>query len=233
MIVCVGDRVRLGHIIEALEGRLHEGVSLVPEGIDIRRQENDILLAAKGASWIIYDTRQYLNDGIELIEIIKRVYRANKAKVILLVPTNNPNNEIVKTAIAQQIKCFVNTSLSLAEQKEELEKILTGYYDGNIREDIQAAEEIVREETKTLNEFVGELYDAKQREEEKENTIIVKKKGTVQVLLDFLVNFLKTCATIISILLMALAIITLLYSNTRTELLANLQRIYSDIMAMF
>lgn len=47
MILCVGDPVKLGHLREALEQRLHQEVTFLPAAPDIRRQENDILLAAR------------------------------------------------------------------------------------------------------------------------------------------------------------------------------------------
>ena len=47
MILCVGDSVKLGHLREALEQRLHQEVTFLPAAPDIRRQENDILLAAQ------------------------------------------------------------------------------------------------------------------------------------------------------------------------------------------
>ena len=56
MILCVGDRIKMGHLTEALEQRLHQEVTFLPEAPDIRRQANDILLAARGADAIIYDT---------------------------------------------------------------------------------------------------------------------------------------------------------------------------------
>lgn len=55
MILCVGDSVKLGHLREALEQRLHQEVTFLPAAPDIRRQENDILLAAQGTDAIIYD----------------------------------------------------------------------------------------------------------------------------------------------------------------------------------
>lgn len=54
MILCVGDSVKLGHLREALEQRLHQEVTFLPAAPDIRRQENDILLAAQGTDAIIY-----------------------------------------------------------------------------------------------------------------------------------------------------------------------------------
>ena len=251
MILCVGDSVKLGHLREALEQRLHQEVTFLPAAPDIRRQENDILLAAQGTDAIIYDTDAYYNDGEELIGVIKRIWRTNHAAPILLVPTDNPKNEIVKAALAVvthissvylnpenvnravQIKNIINVALSPGEQKDQLEKILTGYYAANgDREDIRAAEDEVAEDTRTLTSFVGQLYDAKQREEEREHTVIVRKKGTPQVLLEALGTVIRVLFGAVSIALMAIAMLALLYDNTRELLLQNLQQLWQEICSM-
>lgn len=233
MILCVGDPVKLGHLREALEQRLHQEVTFLPAAPDIRRQENDILLAARGAVAIIYDTDAYYNDGEELIGIIKRIWRTNHAAPILLVPTDNPKNEIVKAALAVQMKHFINVALPPGQQKDQLEKILIGYYAANgQREDIRAAEQALEEDTRTLTSFVEDLYDAKQREEEREHTVIVRKKGTAQVLLEFLTGTLRVLFGVVSISLMAVAILALLYENTRWQLLENLRQLWQDTLMM-
>lgn len=233
MILCVGDRIKLGHLAETLEQRLKQTATFLPATADIRKQENDILLAAQDVDAIIYDTDAYFNDSEELMGVIRRIYRATKATVILLVPTDNPKNELVKAALAAQMKNFINVALSPGEQKEQLERILTGYYAANgQREDILAAEQELEEDTKTLASFVEDLYDAKQREEEREHTVIVRKKGTTQVLLEFLTGMLRVLFGVVSISLMAVAILALLYENTRVLLLENLQQIWQDALAM-
>lgn len=233
MILCVGDRIKLGHLAETLEQRLKQTATFLPATADIRKQENDILLAAQDVDAIIYDTDAYFNDSEELMGVIRRIYRATKATVILLVPTDNPKNELVKAALAAQMKNFINVALSPGEQKEQLERILTGYYAANgQREDILAAEQELEEDTKTLASFVEDLYDAKQREEEREHTAIVRKKGTTQVLLEFLTGMLRVLFGVVSISLMAVAILALLYENTRVLLLENLQQIWQDALAM-
>lgn len=233
MILCVGDPVKLGHLREALEQRLKQTVTFLPASADIRGQENDILLAAQEAEAIIYDTDEYFNDSEELVGAIRRIYRATKATVILLVPTDNPKNELVKVALAVQMKNFINVALPPGQQKDQLEKILIGYYAANgQREDIRAAEQALEEDTRTLTSFVEDLYDAKQREEEREHTVIVRKKGTAQVLLEFLTGTLRVLFGVVSISLMAVAILALLYENTRWQLLENLRQLWQDTLMM-
>lgn len=215
MIVFVGNRIKLGGLIDAAENRLDEEVVCVDESFNIVKQENDILLNSEGASYIVYDTESYLNDADEIVRIIKRIYRTNKAKPVLLIPTDNPSNEIIKTAVDSQIKSFVNTSLSMGEQKEQLEKAVAGFYENNETDTVQAAEEIIAEENYEIKNFVSELYDAKQREEKRESTIIVKKKGTTEVLITSAVRLLKTVVSIVVFILAAIGLSTLIYPDIR------------------
>ena len=117
-------------------------------------------------------------------------------------------------------------------QKDQLEKILVGYYENNKREDLEAAEEIITEENKTVNEFVQNLYDAKQREEEKERTVIIKKKGNGEVAIDTVKGIIRAIFTVISIVLMSLAVITLIYDEPRLALFKVLNEILLEIQNM-
>lgn len=233
MIILVGNELKMGGLSEVLQDRLNEELTYIKEDINILNQENEILHLGKNVSYIIYDISQYFNEAEEIINIIKRIRRVNKAKVILYVETDNPKNELVKCAVASQIKSFINANKNLSQQKDELEKIITGFYEANLREDVLAVEEELREENKTLNEFVGELFDAKQREEEKENTIIINKKTNSEVALTFFTAFLKGIFAVISITLMSIAILTLLYEDSRLALFKVLENIYKEIIKMF
>ena len=127
MILFVGNSIKLGGLAEVMLNRLNEQIEYLPEYFDIRKQENDILHSAKEARYILYDCREYYNDGKEIADTIKRIYRTNKAVPILVLDTDNPGNEIVKECLAQQIRNFINAGLSLSMQKDQLEKILVGY----------------------------------------------------------------------------------------------------------
>ena len=94
MVIFVGDRVKLGGLCEVIKNRLNDESVFIDEARDIKKQENDIL-AAGSADFVVYDIDQYYNDSDEIISIIKRIQRTNKAKPILVVPTDNPKNEIV------------------------------------------------------------------------------------------------------------------------------------------
>lgn len=232
LILFVGKKIRFGQLVEVVENRIHDEVRYVEENDDIFKQENSILLACDTPKFVVYDTQQYLNDAVDIIEIIKRIYRTNKAKPILLVPTSNPNNEIVKNAVDGQIKLFVNTSASMSEQKDQFEKDIAGFYEENENEEIEAAKKVVSEENNNLKDYVQSLHDAKAREEEKENTVIVKKKGTAEVLLNASSKAFKTFIGIIVFILAAIGILTLTYDNVRAEFFQVALNVYNEILGM-
>lgn len=231
MIIIVGSEYRLSAMAEVVTKRLDETVGYIKENISIKNQENDILALGE-AKYIIYDIDQYFDETVEIINIIKRIQRVNNAKPILYVATDNPKSEIIKAAVAAQIKSFVNESLSLGMQKDQLEKIINGFYEVHEREDVRAAEDEVNNDNKTLNEFVGELYDAKQREEEKEHTIIINKKGRLEVIIDVVISILKFLFAALSVVLIAIAIITLIYKDTREALFYVLDNTLGEILSM-
>lgn len=231
MIIIVGSEYRLSAMAEVATKRLDENVGYIQENISIKNQENDILALGE-AKYIIYDIDQYFDETAEIINIIKRIQRVNKAKPILYVATDNPKSEIIKAAVAAQIKSFINESLSLGMQKDQLEKIINGFYEVHERDDVRAAEDEVNNDNKTLNEFVGELYDAKQREEEKEHTIIINKKGRIEVVIDVVISILKFIFAALSVVLIAIAIITLIYKDTREALFYVLDNTLGEILSM-
>ncbi len=231
MIIIVGSEYRLSAMAEVATKRLNENVGYIQENISIKNQENDILALGE-AKYIIYDIDQYFDETVEIINIIKRIQRVNKAKPILYVATDNPKSEIIKAAVAAQIKSFVNESLSLGQQKDQLEKIINGFYEVHGRDDVRAAEGEINNDNKTLNEFVGELYDAKQREEEKEHTIIINKKGRLEVVIDVVISILKFIFATLSVVLIAIAIITLIYKDTREALFYVLDNTLGEILSM-
>ena len=231
MIIIVGSEYRLSAMAEVATKRLDENVGYIQENISIKNQENDILALGE-AKYIIYDIDQYFDETVEIINIIKRIQRVNKAKPILYVATDNPKSEIIKAAVAAQIKSFINESLSLGMQKDQFEKIINGFYEVHERDDVRAAEDEVNNDNKTLNEFVGELYDAKQREEEKEHTIIINKKGRLEVVIDVVISILKFIFAALSVVLIAIAIITLIYKDTREALFYVLNNTLKEIFSM-
>ena len=227
MIIFVGKKLRLGGLEAVIRDRKGEDISYVEERMSIHDQENDILALGK-ASYILYDIDQYFDEADELIGCIKSIQRVNKAKPVLYVQTVSPKNEIIMCAVSRQIKNFINETDPLGDQKDQLEKIVNGYYQTNGREEVEAVEEKVEEEEQKLHAFVTTLYDAKEREDRKEKTVIIQKKGTGEVLFDTTAKILKIMGTILSILLMSIAIICLLYPEPRHAFFFVLQNILNE-----
>lgn len=227
MVILVGNKLRLGGLVDVIKQRLDGEVFYIDESTSIKNQENDIL-AINNAEYVIYDIDQYFDDSEELIDTIRKIQRTNSATPILYVQTDNPKNEIIKEAVARQIKNFINESRSLGDQKDQLEKIISGFYEANGRDDVEAVEKEVIEETKTLKSFMLDLFYAKQREDQKEKTVIINQKRKSEIAINVFVGILKTIFSFISVVLMALAIITLIYTAPREALLNVLNNIYKE-----
>lgn len=231
MVILVGNKLRLGGLVDVIKQRLDGEVFYIDESTSIKNQENDIL-AINNAEYVIYDIDQYFDDSEELIDTIRKIQRTNSATPILYVQTDNPKNEIIKEAVARQIKNFINESRSLGDQKDQLEKIISGFYEANGRDDVDAVEKEVIEETKTLKSFMLDLFYAKQREDQKEKTVIINQKRKSEIAINVFVGILKTIFSVISVVLMALAIITLIYTEPREALLNVLNNIYQEGLSL-
>ncbi|XVG95666.1 hypothetical protein ACGCUP_00045 [Eubacteriales bacterium KG125] len=231
MVILIGNKIRLGGLVDVIKHRLGDEVFYINENASIKNQENDIL-AIKNAKYAIYDIDQYFDDSEELIETIRKIQRTNSATPILYVQTDNPKNEIIKEAVARQIKNFINESRSLGEQKDQFEKIISGFYEANGREDVEAVEKEVIEETKTLKSFMLDLFYAKQREDEKEKTVIINQKRKSEVVIGVISNIIKSILGIISIALMAIAIIAIIYTEPREALIKILSDIYFEVLEL-
>ena len=231
MVILVGNKLRLGGLVDVIKQRLDGEVFYIDESTSIKNQENDIL-AINNAEYVIYDIDQYFDDSEELIDTIRKIKRTNSATPILYVQTDNPKNEIIKEAVARQIKNFINESRSLGDQKDQLEKIISGFYEANGRDDVEAVEKEVIEETKTLKSFMLDLFYAKQREDQKEKTVIINQKRKSEIAINVFVGILKTIFSVISVVLMAIAIITLIYTEPREALLNVLNNIYQEGLSL-
>ncbi len=210
MILLVGDKDRLSGISEVIETRTTEDYDYVKGATSILEQENEE----------------------EIIEEIKAILRTNKAKPILYVKTDNPKNEVIKEAVANGIKHFINEGSSLTSQKDEFEKILSGYYEANGREDIKKVEEEIEKDERKLNSFVKEIYEDSKREKRKEKTVIIKKKRESEVIIETLEKILKLIFSILVTGLVSISLVTLIYKDTRLALFDVLIGIKSEIFSL-
>lgn len=231
MILLVGDKDRLSGLSEVIKTRTTEDYEYITESHSILEQENDIL-EKQNVKYIIYDIDQYFDDTEEIIEEIRAIERTNKAKPILYVKTDNPKNEVIKEAVANGIKHFINESKSLSFQKDEFEKILSGYFEANGREDIKKVEEEIEKDEIKLNSFVKEIYEDSKREKRKEKTIIINKKRESEVIIETVEKILKVIFSILITALVSISLITLIYKDTRLALFDVLVGIKSEIFSL-
>lgn len=140
MIIFVGKTEKGGFVSEvgALPD-IHQQVRfLMPQTHHIRDLINDILAASTaGCQNIIYDTEEFIDDADVLVDEIVRIRAANGAEPILFVPTTHVNNQIVSEAMDHGLTRFINSAATMGEQKSELIRCITRYYDANEREDLK------------------------------------------------------------------------------------------------
>ena len=157
MIIFVGNKLKGGFIEEvAANPDINETVSYIEPKHHIMDLMNDILArASSGCSNIIYDTEEFTDEAPVLVEAIVRIKSSNGAEPILLSPTTHINNEIISEAIDKGIKRFINSGTSMTEQKSELIRCITGFYEGegNERKDIKAIRKAREERKERIGEF--------------------------------------------------------------------------------
>lgn len=129
-------------------------LSFVNKANHIDEQLNAISLAAmKGCDFIIYDTRDYIDDPEVIAERIEKVKKANGAEPIVLADTGNTKNVIIRACLARGIKLYINAgAATTSDLKDQLIKNVTGLYAGG-REDIKKIEEQIEKEKIKANSF--------------------------------------------------------------------------------
>lgn len=140
MIIFVGKKEKGGFAAEvAALPDIHQQIRfLLPQTHHIRGLVNEILAAsAAGCQHIIYDTEEFIDDADVLVEEIMRLRAANGAEPILFVPTTHLNNQVVSEAMDRGVSRFINSAATMSEQKSELIRCITRYYDANEREDLK------------------------------------------------------------------------------------------------
>ena len=155
MVIFVGNELKGGFIKEVCSNpNIREEVRFIKPAPHIADLVNEILLAAKGGvSNIIYDTDEFMDDASVIADTIKSIYDGNGATPILLAPTTHINSEIISAALDKGINRFINSGASMSDQKSELIRCLTGFYEGNERADINAIKKAKEERAARIGEF--------------------------------------------------------------------------------
>ena len=140
MIIFVGKKEKGGFAAEVADlPDIHQQIRfLQPQTHHIRDLVNEILAAsAAGCQHIIYDTEEFIDEADVLLEEIMRIRAANGAEPILFVLTTHVNNQVVSEAMDRGVTRFINSAATMSEQKSELIRCITRYYDANEREDLK------------------------------------------------------------------------------------------------
>ena len=156
MIIFIGKKEKGGFVSEV--GKLpdinQQVRFLSPDTHHIADLVNEILAAAScGCQNIIYDTDEFIDDADVLIDEIVRLRAANGAEPVLFVPTTHLNNQIVSEAMDKGITRFINSSATMADQKSELIRCITRYYDANEREDLKQIKRAKEERKARMGSF--------------------------------------------------------------------------------
>lgn len=129
---------------------------------EIQEHENEILklISSGDIKGIIYDIDQYMDDSDEIIKHISQIKEMTGVTTILFVPSINPKNIIVRKAIDRDLKFFISKSSNLSDQRNELVRTLTGFYNKeNLQEDvidIEAEKKENKKDIKTIG-FAGSM----------------------------------------------------------------------------
>lgn len=140
MIIFVGEKLRGGFVKEVADNPdISEEVRFIDPKFHITDVMDEIMVAARsGCSNIIYDVEAFTDDAAVLIEGIIKLKKTNGAEPILLVTTTHVNNEVVSEALDKGINKFINSGATMSDQKSELTRCLSGFYENNERDDITA-----------------------------------------------------------------------------------------------
>ena len=156
MIIFVGKKEKGGFAAEVgvLPDIDQQVRFLLPQTHHIADLVNEILAAsAAGCQNIIYDTEEFIDDAQVLVEEIVRIRAANRAEPILFVPTTHVNNQIVSEAMDHGLTRFINSAATMSEQKSELIRCITRYYDANEREDLKQIRKAKDERKERIGRF--------------------------------------------------------------------------------
>ena len=127
MIVFVGKR-ESGYFCEEEPAGRDLPCSYIPENLHIENQAKQVLHYKEKAEYVIFDIEQYADETQEIESWILKIRDAIRVKVIIFAPGYSPESRIISELYHKGIKNFI-FSVYLAEQKEDLELCLDGYFE--------------------------------------------------------------------------------------------------------
>lgn len=139
-ILFVGAKAK-GYFIEEIVASKHsEGWTIdyieVLSGLE-RNIDKILIKSQKGYDYIVYDAVELADDADVIAETIRHIERSNGIKPIVMVSTINERNTLTAACIERGITNFINAgAATTSDLKREFIRNVTGYYDGNGRQDV-------------------------------------------------------------------------------------------------
>lgn len=122
MILFVGKKEK-GFFAEE-KGR----VAYIEPELHVEAQSEQILLYKEEVDTIIYDIEQYADEAEVIVSWVKKIEEALQVRTIIFSPGFSPKSEVIHLLWSAGIKNYIFT-VYLADQKEDLEYCLSGYYE--------------------------------------------------------------------------------------------------------
>lgn len=127
MILFVGKQER-GFFCEDVAKQREVKCAYIPENLHIGNQAKDVLRYKETARYAIFDIEQYADDPQEIESWILRIRDAIGVKAIIFAPGYSPESKVISGLYQKGIKNFI-FSVYLADQKEDLELCMDGYFE--------------------------------------------------------------------------------------------------------
>lgn len=124
----------------------------VPENLHIENQAKEVLRYKEVARYAVFDIEQYADEPQEIESWILKIQDAIGVKIIIFAPGYSSESNIISGLYCKGIKNFI-FSVYLAEQKEDLELCIDGYFEsfGYENRGISFQEKEEKEEEETEN----------------------------------------------------------------------------------
>lgn len=116
----------------------------------LNKQQSEIMLSINEfkPDVIVYEMEQYFDEAEEVASIIAGIKKASGIKVVLHVPTDNPNNIVNRACFDQGLYNLLPSTLNPTDKKTEFAKFFTDYY----------------EKSGTQNELAEKIEEAKEKQ---------------------------------------------------------------------
>lgn len=152
-IIFVGNKLNGAFVEDVCKVRKYNYLN-VPEKGNIKEQFNDLMFIVKDikCDYIIFDIEQYFNEPAEIVDRIIKMQKLIDGEAVIYMPGFLPDSLLARTLHAEGLNKII-VSGTLTDMKDQLEKILGGFYDTFKREEIKKVEEIKEEEKKFFDSF--------------------------------------------------------------------------------